>query len=117
VLEKYYGDAQGAMKVDPAYCVEWAFVPHFYYGFYVWQYATSIAGAVQLTDAIERGDKDARARFISMLRAGGSDYPYNLYRKAGLDMATAAPYQALVARMSRIMDQIEALESGKAKAR
>jgi oligoendopeptidase F len=117
VLEKYYGDAQGAMKVDPAYCIEWAFVPHFYYGFYVWQYATSIAGAVQLTDAIEHGDKDARTRFISMLRAGGSDYPYNLYRKAGLDMATAAPYQALVARMSRIMDQIEALQSGKAKAR
>jgi oligoendopeptidase F len=116
VLKKYYGDAQGAMKIDPAYCIEWAFVPHFYYGFYVWQYATSIAGASQLTDAIERGDKDARTRFINMLKAGGSDYPYNLYRKAGLDMATPAPYQALVARMSRIMDQIEALSATKKEA-
>jgi oligoendopeptidase F len=116
VLKKYYGDAEGAMKIDPAYCVEWAFIPHFYYGFYVWQYATSIAGAAQLTDAIERGDADTRTRFINMLRAGGSDYPYNLYRKAGLDMATPAPYQALVARMSRIMNQIEALAAGK-KAR
>jgi oligoendopeptidase F len=117
VLRKYYGDAQGAMKVDPAYCVEWAFVPHFYYGFYVWQYATSIAGAAQLTEAIERGDKGAGTRFIDMLRAGGSDYPYNLYREAGLDMATPAPYQALVARMSRIMDQIETLQSEKPQAR
>ncbi len=113
MLKKYYGDAQGVTKIEPAYCIEWAFVPHFYYGFYVWQYATSIAGAAQLTDAIERGDKDARTRFIKMLRAGGSDYPYNLYRNAGLDMATPAPYQALVARMSRIMDQIEALSGAK----
>jgi oligoendopeptidase F len=48
-----------------------------------------------------------------MLKAGGSDYPYPLYKKAGLDMATPAPYEALAARMNRIMDQIDALEAGK----
>ena len=47
LLKKYYGDAQGAMKIDPAYCMEWAFIPHFYYGFYVYQYATSMAGAAR----------------------------------------------------------------------
>ena len=42
LLKKYYGDGEGVMKIDPAYCVEWAFIPHFYYGFYVCYYATSI---------------------------------------------------------------------------
>ena len=48
-----------------------------------------------------------------MLKAGGSDYPYALYKKAGIDMATPAPYEALAARMNRIMDQIEAIKGKK----
>ncbi len=110
MLKKYYGEAEGIMKVDPKYCVEWAFIPHFYYGFYVYQYATSMAGAAQFVDAIEHEGKPASKRFIDMLKAGGSDYPYDLYKKAGIDMATPVPYEALAARMNRIMDQIEALE-------
>jgi oligoendopeptidase F len=110
LLKRYYGEAQGVMKIDPAYCIEWAIVPHFYYDFYVWQYATSMAGAAQFTDAILKQGPAARARFITMLRAGGSDYAYELYKKAGIDMASAAPYQALAARMDRLMDEIEALE-------
>lgn len=110
LLKRYYGEAQGVMKIDPAYCIEWAYVPHFYRDFYVWQYATSMAGAAELTDAILTGGDTARARYLDMLRAGGSDYPYALYRKAGIDMASPAPYRALVARMNRLMDEIEALE-------
>jgi oligoendopeptidase F len=113
LLKKYYGDAQGAMKVDPAYCVEWAFIPHFYYGFYVYQYATSMAGAAQFADAIEHEGAPARDRYIRMLKAGGSDYPYSLYKQAGLDMTSPAPYEALVARMNKLMDQIEAIEAKK----
>jgi oligoendopeptidase F len=110
LLKRYYGEAQGVMKIDPSYCIEWAIVPHFYYDFYVWQYATSMAGAAEFTDAILKQGPPARARFIAMLRAGGSDYAYELYKKAGIDMASAAPYQALAARMDRLMDEIEALE-------
>jgi oligoendopeptidase F len=113
LLKKYHGDGQGVMKIDPAYCIEWAFIPHFYYGFYVYQYATSMAGAALFTDAIEKEGTPARDRYIEMLKAGGSNYPYLLYKKAGLDMATPAPYQALISRMSRIMDQIDALEAEK----
>jgi oligoendopeptidase F len=111
LLKKYHGDAQGVMKIDPAYCIEWAFIPHFYGGFYVYQYATSMAGAALLTDAIEKDGAPARDRYLAMLEAGASDYPYELYRKAGLDMATPQPYQALIARMSRILDEIEALQA------
>jgi len=110
LLKKYHGDAEGVMTIDPAYCIEWAYIPHFYLNFYVYQYATSMAGAAEFTDAIVKEGKPAAERFLTLLKAGGSDYPYLLYKRAGIDMATPAPYQALIARMSRIMDEIEALE-------
>jgi oligoendopeptidase F len=109
LLKRYHGDAENVMHVDPSYCIEWAFIPHFYMGFYVYQYATSMAGAALFTAAIEKEGAPARNRYIDMLKAGSSDYAYALYKKAGLDMATPAPYQALIARMSGILDQIEAL--------
>ena len=113
LLKHYYGADKGVSKIDPAYCVEWEFIPHFYYGFYVYQYATSMAGAAAFTQAIETNQPGARDRFIAMLKAGGSDYPYTLYKKAGLDMATPAPYRALVARMNHLMDEIDTLEAQK----
>ena len=71
---------------------------------------TSAAGAAQFTDAILQESPAARRRFLDMLRSGAADYPYELYKKAGIDMASPAPYQALIARMNRYMDRIEALE-------
>jgi len=111
LLRRYYGEAEGVMKIDPLYCTEWEYIPHFYYGFYVYQYATSMAGAAEFTDAILKEGAPARDRFINLLKAGGSDYAYSLYKRAGIDMATPAPYQALVARMNRVLDQIEALQA------
>ena len=111
LLRKYYGEAEGAMKIDAPYCMEWAFVPHFYYNFYVYQYATSMAGAASFTDAILKQGAPARERFINLLRAGGSDYPYELYKRAGIDMATPTPYRALAVRMNRLLDEFEALEA------
>jgi oligoendopeptidase F len=110
LLKRYYGEAQGVMEINPLYCNEWAFVPHFYYGYYVWQYATSMAGAAQFADELQRQNVPARDRFVTMLKAGGSDYAYELYKRAGVDLGQPAPYQALVRRMDRIMDEIELLE-------
>ncbi len=112
LLRKYHGEAEGVMRIDPAYCIEWAFVPHFYFNFYVYQYATSMAGAAEFTDAILSEGAPAAERFLDLLRAGGSDYPYELYKRAGIDLARPEPYRALIARMNRIMDDIEALERG-----
>ena len=110
LLKHYYGEAQGVMKIDPLYCNEWAFIPHFYFGYYVWQYATSMAGAAKFAEELQgQSAEQARERFIAMLKAGGSDYAYELYRRAGVDLGQAAPYQALIRRMNRIMDDIEAL--------
>ena len=109
LLRRYHGDAQGVVKIDELYCIEWAFVSHFYRPFYVFQYATSIAAASQIAAAVVRGEPGARDRYLRLLGAGGSDYPYELVKAAGVDLATPAPYQALAARMNRIMDEIEAI--------
>jgi hypothetical protein len=65
----------------------------------------SLAVAAAFTGAILKHGATTRAQFLDMLRAGGSDYPYDLYKAAGIDMATAGPYQALAARMNRLMDE------------
>jgi oligoendopeptidase F len=108
-LKRYHGEDQGVMKIDENYCIEWAFLPHFYFDFYVFQYATSIAGAAMLAEKVQTKGSGGRETFIAMLKAGGSDYPYEIYKKAGIDMATPAPYQALFARMTRVLDEIETL--------
>ncbi|HSN21054.1 MAG TPA: M3 family metallopeptidase, partial [Usitatibacter sp.] len=109
LLKAYHGDAQGVVKIDDRYAVEWAYIPHFYHSFYVYQYATSIAASSLFAEAILKGEPGARERYLDLLKAGGSDYPYELVKRAGVDLATPAPYQALVARMNRIMDEIEAI--------
>ena len=111
LVKRYYGDAEGVMKIDPAYCIEWAWVPHFYYGYYVWQYATSMVGAAEFSQAIQTQGAPARERFVNLLKAGSSDYAYPLYVKAGVDLAQPGPYRALMARMNRLMDDYERLST------
>jgi oligoendopeptidase F len=113
LLKKYYGEADGVMRIDPGYCVEWTYISHYYNSFYVYQYATSMAGAATLTDAILEEGAPARARFLALLRAGGSDYPFELYKRAGIDMSTPGPYRSLVARMNRLLDEFEAAKREK----
>jgi len=109
LLKRYHGHDQGVVTIDDLYGIEWAYIPHFYYDFYVFQYATSIAAASDLATKIGSGDQQAQQAFISLLKAGGSDYPYQLMKNAGIDMATAAPYRALIERMNNIMDKMEAI--------
>ena len=109
LLRKYHGHDEGVMTIDDLYAVEWAYIPHFYLNFYVYQYATSIAAGSLLATDVIAGKKGARDQYLGLLKAGGSDYPYELLKRAGVDMATAAPYEATIARMNNIMDEIEAI--------
>jgi oligoendopeptidase F len=109
LLKRYHGHDQGVVTIDDLYGIEWAYIPHFYYDFYVFQYATSIAAASDLAKKINSGDQQAQQQFITLLKAGGSDYPYQLMKNAGIDMATAAPYRALIERMNNIMDKMETI--------
>jgi len=109
LLRRYHGDAQGVLKIDDLVSVEWAYIPHFYRDFYVYQYATSIAASSAFADRILKGEPGAVDTYLGMLKAGGSDHPYDLVKRAGVDLATPVPYRALAARMNAIMDQIEAI--------
>ena len=106
LLRKYHGTG---MEIDPLYAIEWAYIPHFYRTFYVFQYATSISGAVFFSRSVMQGGAQARERYLDALRAGGSDYPVAILGHAGLDMTTPAPYQALIAEFGSVLDQAEAL--------
>jgi len=109
ILKRYHGASEGVVAIDDAYCVEWAYIPHFYNAFYVYQYATSIAASSLFAKRVEANEPGALERYLNMLKAGGSNYPYELVKTAGVDLATPAPYQALAARMNSIMDEIEAI--------
>lgn len=107
LLRRYHGHDQGVIRIDDAYAVEWAYIPHFYYNFYVYQYATSLAASSLLAKEVLAGTPGARERYLGLLKAGGSKYPYELLRDAGVDLASPAPFRALEARMSWAMDEIE----------
>ena len=109
ILRRYHGEAQGVVKIDDLYTVEWAYIPHFYNSFYVFQYATSIAASSLLADEILAGKPGARERYLKLISSGSADYPYNLVKAAGVDLATAEPYDAVARRMDRIMDQMETI--------
>jgi oligoendopeptidase F len=106
LLKKYHGPK---VTIDPVAAVEWAYVPHFYYDFYVYQYATSIAASAYFADQVTKGGAKARDTYLGVLKAGGSDYPVDILKQAGLDMTSPAPYRALVDKFAATLDQIEAL--------
>jgi oligoendopeptidase F len=111
ILRRYHGDKEGVVKIDDLYAIEWAYIPHFYNRFYVFQYATSIAAGSMFADEILKGTPGAVDRYLNVLKAGGSTYPYELVKSAGVDLASPAPYQAVVARMNQIMDAIEGIQA------
>jgi oligoendopeptidase F len=109
LLRRYHGDKEGVLKIDDLVTIEWAYIPHFYRDFYVYQYATSIAASSAFAERIFKGEPGAVDTYLGVLKAGASDKPYEIVKRAGVDLATPVPYRALVARMNSIMDQIEAI--------
>jgi len=115
ILKAYYGDEKGVCKIDDYISMEWAFIPHFYYNFYVYQYSTSFTASTSLAEKVLAGDKNALAKYMEFLSAGGSDYPIELLKKAGVDMTTSEPFEKTIASMNKVMDEIEAILDKKGK--
>jgi len=109
IVRRYHGHDEGVVIVDDLYTNEWMFVPHFYYNMYVFQYATSQTAGTALYAKMLADRESGVENYKNLLRAGGSDYPYELLKAAGVDMATPEPYRAVVARMDAIMDEMERL--------
>jgi oligoendopeptidase F len=109
ILRDYHGHDEGIMEIPDRYAIEWAAVPHFYYNFYVYQYATGIVASTALAEAVLGGVDGARDRYQTFLSAGGSDYPLELLRSAGVDLEAEAPYRRTFEAIDRAMDRLEGL--------
>jgi len=109
ITRKYYGHEAGVCLVDENVGDEWAYISHFYRPFYVFQYATSFTASTALSEKVLAGAPGAVDRYRTFISSGGSDYPVTLLRTAGVDMTTSEPLDLTMARMNKVMDEIEKL--------
>jgi oligoendopeptidase F len=86
--KKYFGED---VVSDEAIGLEWARIPHFYYNYYVYQYATGYSAATALANKILSGEEGAVERYLGFLKSGSSDYPIEVLKKAGVDMTSKQP--------------------------
>ncbi len=104
--EKYYGLKK---EDNPQIQYEWARIPHFYYDYYVFQYSTGFAAASALAEKIVHGSQEDKDKYLDYLKAGNSDYPLNVIKKAGVDMEKEDYLNAAFAVFERRLDEFEAL--------
>ncbi len=115
-LTEQFGEVQRiynpGVVVNEQTAIHWARVPHFFRAFYVFKYATGLASAINIARAVRDEGEPARERYLAMLAAGGSDYPLNLLKQAGVDLSTPEPvriafeeYEAALAEMERLVNE------------
>jgi len=104
--EKYYGLKK---EDNPQIQYEWARIPHFYYDYYVFQYSTGFAAASALAEKIVHGSQEDKDKYLDYLKAGNSDYPLNVIKKAGVDMEKEDYLNAAFAVFERRLDEFEVL--------
>lgn len=104
--KKYFGSE---MVVDEEIKIEWARIPHFYSDFYVYQYATGYAAASAFAKSILENGEAAVEKYKEFLKAGGSLYPIDTLKNAGVDMTTARPLDATIERFDELLDMLEEL--------
>jgi oligoendopeptidase F len=103
---KYFGPL---VTIDSEAEAEWARIPHFYYNFYVFQYATGISAALALSEKVLHGGSKEREDYLSFLKAGSSDYPIDILAKAGVDMRSPAPVKSAIDKFESLVQQLETL--------
>ncbi|MED4268735.1 oligoendopeptidase F [Geobacillus stearothermophilus] len=104
--KKYFGDE---IVVDQEIGLEWSRIPHFYYNYYVYQYATGFSAATALSKQILEEGEPAVKRYIDFLKAGSSDYPIEVLKKAGVDMTSAEPIRQACQVFAEKLDEMEQL--------
>src|SRR5262245_31255035 len=119
IARDYYGHARKVCQVDDLLAIEWAYVPHFYYNFYVYQYATSMVASTSLARAVREEAKTGktahRDAYLKMLSSGSSKYAIELLKDAGVDMTTSAPFDAAIAEMNGTMDEMDKIRARQPK--
>lgn len=106
IYKKYWGPE---MVIDEEETYTWARVPHFYYNFYVFQYATGFAASEALAAKVKSEGKPAVEKYLNFLKSGSSDYAINVLKKAGVDMNSLEPVLAVTSKMKKLLDEVEKL--------
>ncbi len=106
LLELYFGEG---VVLDDCLNLECFRIPHFYFGFYVYKYATGISAAYALVDRVLNGGEQELQDYLNFLKSGGSEYPIDLLKGAGIDMTHPAPIQTALSTFSRLVDELESL--------
>jgi oligoendopeptidase F len=109
ITKRYYGHDAGVCVVDDYIRHEWSFIGHFYAEFYVYQYATAFTASEALASRVKAGDQEAARKYLAFLSAGGSKYPIELLKDAGVDMTTDEPLDLTMRQMSRVMDEMDTI--------
>lgn len=107
ICKRYYGVEKGACKMDDRIAIEWAYIPHFYYNFYVYQYSTSFVASQALVSKVLNNEENALEKYLEFLSAGCSKYPIELLKDAGVDMTKSEPFEECIQTMENLMDEIE----------
>jgi oligoendopeptidase F len=102
----YFGDA---VVIDPEIDIEWARIPHFYYNFYVYQYATGISAAHALVENVQKEGEEARKRYVQFLSSGSSRFPIDLLSLAGADMRKPQVVESAIAHFDHLVDELAEL--------
>ena len=106
LLEAYFAEN---FALDPELDLECLRIPHFYHAFYVYKYATGISAAVALSQRVLSGEPGSVDAYLDFLRSGGSKFPLETLKAAGVDMATSAPIESTLRLFERRLDELEAL--------
>ncbi|WP_062048071.1 oligoendopeptidase F [Bacillus sp. JCM 19034] len=104
--EKYFGEE---LTIDKEIALEWARIPHFYYNFYVYQYATGYSAAAALSKQILEEGEPAVTRYMNFLKAGSSDYPIEVLKQAGVDMTSSKPIEQALDVFEETLAEMEKL--------
>jgi oligoendopeptidase F len=107
IFKKYYGHNDGTMYIDDLYGVEWAYIPHFYYNFYVYQYSTSFTASQAIVTKILDNEPGVIKKYIKFLSSGCSQYPIPTLQEVDIDMTSDEPFDLTIKKMNQVMDEIE----------
>lgn len=105
----YMGCDLGVVKADDTIAVTWAAIPHFFRPYYVFQYVTGMVASSALSEAVSQGGEAEAQRYLTMLRAGGSKFPLDILRDAGVDLSQPAPIEAAIKQFDRLVAEMESL--------
>ncbi len=107
LTRKYYGHDKNICIVDDNVKSEWSYIPHFYYNFYVYQYATSYTASTALSEKVLNGSNKDREKYLEFLAAGSTKYPVDLLKDAGVDMNSSEPFDLTIAKINKVMSEME----------